>query len=149
MRPEKDISLTPLSLICSLGEFDLDPCGLKSHLTAKNIIELPEDGLKIEWNGKVWLNPPYSNPKPWLEKLALHHNGMALVLNSTDTIWFQELILRKATSIFFLRGRPKFTRKNGSVFGIMRGVVLAAYGSKCDKMLMDFTEPGFYINFDY
>ena len=65
---DKNITLTPLELIANLGEFDLDPCGLQFHKTAKNIITLPMDGLKEPWKGKVWLNPPYSNPSSFLKK---------------------------------------------------------------------------------
>ena len=34
---EKDITLTPLEIINSITEFDLDPCGFKGHKTAKQI----------------------------------------------------------------------------------------------------------------
>jgi len=95
---DKNITLTPLDLISSIGTFDLDPCGLVFHKTAEKIISLPTDGLIEEWNGTVWLNPPYSNPKPFIKKLSEHGSGVALVLNSTDTGWFQEYGLKKATS---------------------------------------------------
>lgn len=43
--------LTPISLIKELGEFDLDPCGHAGHVTAKNLICLPNDGLRENWGG--------------------------------------------------------------------------------------------------
>ena len=83
--------LTPLSLINALGEFDLDPCGFNGHKTAKKIIVLPDNGLAIEWTGRVWLNPPYGrNVNEWLQKLQKHNNGMALVFGRTDVKWFQD-----------------------------------------------------------
>lgn len=133
--PEKDTSLTPLFIVHSLGKFNLDPCGLNFHKTAENIIEWPQDGLNINWNGRIWLNPPYSNPTPWLEKLAIHKNGIALILNSTDTQWFHEQIFDKCDSLFFLRKRPKFLRRNLTEFSIMRGVVLVAYGEENSEKL--------------
>lgn len=142
---DKNITLTPLELIANIGEFDYDPCGLQFHKTAKKIISLPIDGLKEKWEGSVWLNPPYSNPKPFMEKLAIHDNGVALVLNSTDTVWFHEYGLKKATSIFVLEGRPKFTRMDYSKVLIMRGVVLFAYGAVCDLMLQNCKLKGVYI----
>jgi len=54
MKP-KDITLTPLELIKSLGEFDLDPCGFDGHNTAKRYISTTkkEMDLEIKWFGRV------------------------------------------------------------------------------------------------
>jgi hypothetical protein len=142
---KKDTSLTPLDLIQKLGRFDLDVCGIKTHKTADKIIELPEDGLYCDWSGRVWLNPPYSNPSPWLEKMSIHNNGIALVLNSTDTDWFHKYIFNQQSAILFMNGRPKFTRIDGSVFSIMRGVVLVAYGIKNFFLLETSGIDGCYI----
>jgi hypothetical protein len=71
---------------------DLDPCGFPNHPTAKKLILQPIDGLKEQWNGRVWLNPPYGKGvKPWLDKLQQHGNGMALLFGRTDVKWFQGL----------------------------------------------------------
>ena len=142
---DKDITLTPLDLISKLGKFDLDPCGISTHKTATSIISLPNDGLKIDWWGRVWLNPPYSDPKPWLEKLARHNNGIALVLNSTDTGWFQAALIA-ANCMFLLKGRPKFMRLDGSRVSIMRGVVLFAFGESNASDLEVCELEGKYIN---
>lgn len=146
---DKNITLTPISLIEKLGKFDLDPCGLTWHKTAKKIISLPDDGLSIDWVGRVWLNPPYSNPKPFIKKLSEHGNGIALVLNSTDTEWFQEYGLKKANSVYFLKGRPKFTRMDMTPVSIMRGVVLFAYGNYNSEMLKCMSPcdlDGYHVN---
>lgn len=125
---DKDISLTPLGLIRSLGSFDLDCCGLKAHPTSARIIQLPEDGLTQKWEGRVWCNPPYSEPEPWMKKMASHQNGVALVLASTGTRWFQEFCF-SAKGIMFLAKRPKFTRMDGSAFSIMRDCALIAFSA--------------------
>ena len=142
---DKNITLTPLDLISKIGSFDLDPCGLQFHKTANKIISLPDDGLIDEWNGRVWLNPPYSNPKPFIEKLANHGDGIALVLNSTDTVWFQEYGLEKAKGMFLLKGRPKFTRMDMTDVSIMRGVVLFAYGIESNELLKNCQLVGRYV----
>ena len=142
---DKNITLTPLNLISKIGSFDLDPCGLQFHKTANKIIYLPDDGLVEEWNGRVWLNPPYSNPKPFIKKLAEHGNGIALVLNSTDTDWFQEYGLKKANGMYLLKGRPKFTRMDMSPVSIMRGVVLFAYGIESNELLKNCKLFGRYV----
>lgn len=126
---DKDISLTPISLISCLGHFDLDCCGLQTHRTADRIISLPENGLAIEWTGRVWCNPPYSNPKPWIERMYAHGNGVALVLASTGTRWFQDYCFT-ASGILFLSSRPRFTRLDGSRFQIMRDCALVAFSEK-------------------
>ena len=96
-------------------------------------------------DGRVWLNPPYSNPKPFIKKLAEHGNGIALVLNSTDTVWFQEYGLKKANGMYLLKGRPKFTRMDMSPVSIMRGVVLFAYGNDNCKALQNCKLNGYYV----
>lgn len=124
----KDTTLTPLWIIRTLGRFDLDPCGYPGHETADKAICLPNDGLSAEWVGRVWLNPPYSNPFPWMQRLARHGNGIALVLASTDTRWFQECVFAAGAAVLFLDGRPKFLRADGSLVGLMRASALVAYG---------------------
>lgn len=82
---ENDEWHTPKEIIESLGEFDLDPATsletYKLNKSARKIYTIKENGLKQEWNGRVWLNPPYSNPliQQFLLKMAEHNNGIALV----------------------------------------------------------------------
>ena len=111
-----DTWLTPLSIIQSLGEFDMDPCAFPGHLTAKTLLTQPtHDGLQEPWAGRVWLNPPYSDVRPWLEKLSSHPDGgVALLFARTDVAWFHD-VATKADSIFFPRGRIKFLRSNGLI----------------------------------
>jgi hypothetical protein len=130
-----DTTLTPLNLINRIGTFDLDPCGYHGHGTAKTLIVLPDDGLLKDWHGLVWCNPPYSNPRPWLERMSAHDNGIALVLASVETKWFQELVFNKANAILFIAGRPKFHREDMSFVQLMRPTVLVAYGTEAARKL--------------
>lgn len=112
--------LTPKWLLDELGEFDLDPCAAPEPRPwdcAKVNISLPEDGLAVDWGkyGRVWCNPPYgSEGAPFLKRMAEHRCGLSLVFVRTDTKVFQEWILKKAAMIFFLRGRLKFCRVDGT-----------------------------------
>lgn len=124
---DHDTTLTPLSLLNRMGPFDLDPCAFPDHATATNLICWPEDGLQAPWNGRVWLNPPYSDPGPWLARLLTHGDGMALVLASTDTKWFHDYAA-KATALLFIQGRPLFLRNDFTEVGLMRASVLVAFG---------------------
>lgn len=117
-----DVWLTPPYIIKSLGTFDLDPCYLNPDeapwITAKNSYYLPTDGLYQEWEGRVWCNPPYGKETfKWLEKLADHGNGIALIFARTETKGFHKEIWNKADGIFFFEGRLKFYKATGEEGG--------------------------------
>lgn len=109
--------LTPPHILTALGSFDLDPCAAPSPRpwpTAAHHIELPTDGLAAEWSGRVWCNPPYGKEAPrWLEKLAAHGNGIALVFARTETAMFHEHVWQRAHAVLFLRGRLVFCDRTG------------------------------------
>jgi hypothetical protein len=112
--------LTPLSLIQSLGEFDLDPCcpSKMPWRTAKHMNLWPwsgQCGLQMEWEGRAFLNPPYGTETfKWMQKFAIHQRGVALIFARTDTKGFHDHIFGKAKAIYFLKGRVKFHREDGS-----------------------------------
>lgn len=123
--------LTPLNIIHSLGEFDLDPAGKKQHPTAKTIYDLEynEDGLILPWNDRIFCNPPYSNWPLFLKKLSEHNNGIALIFARIETQGFFNYVWYKADSILFIKRRIKFLRLDGSKSsGSTCGSVLIAYG---------------------
>lgn len=90
---------TPKEIIDALGEFDLDPCAPVNPLwqTGKVMYDKNADGLKQEWKGRVWLNPPYSRPliEKFISRMAEHGNGIALLFNRCDSKMFQDIILKK------------------------------------------------------
>ncbi|WP_051047421.1 DNA N-6-adenine-methyltransferase [Nocardia asiatica] len=118
-RPQSRVWLTPPGLITALGHFDLDPCAApepRQWSTAAAHIAPPDDGLASAWHGRVWLNPPYDRTLPhWLAKLADHPGGgIALTFARTDTSWFHDYVLTRATAILFLRGRLHFHHPDGT-----------------------------------
>jgi hypothetical protein len=114
--------LTPLSLIQSLGAFALDPCcppTMPWHTATHMNHWRPGvlSGLDLDWSlyGRVWLNPPYGTETfRWMRKFAQHKRGVALIFARTDTKGFHEHVLTKAKAIYFLKGRVKFHREDGS-----------------------------------
>ena len=130
--------LTPSWVIDALGgPFDLDPCGCDGQCeTAKRIYRLPdEDGLMLPWTGSVFLNPPFGqeNLPRWLNRMALHGAGIALVPARVDTRVWHKYIFRKADMVLFIQGRIQYGRGNGE--DCTRGVsgcgfpsAIAAYG---------------------
>lgn len=135
-----DVWLTPPALITSLGEFDLDPC-CPNNLpwkTAKEFYSLEngQDGLKLPWIGRVWLNPPYSNWVPFLEKLKNHDNGISLIFARTETKGFFDHVWENADSILFLKRRVKFVKADLSSGGSSTAPsILIAYGKNNTKAL--------------
>ncbi len=112
-----DTWLTPPEIIQSLGEFDLDPCSPINRPwdTAKNHYTIDDNGLLHEWLGRVWLNPPYGRElEAWLNRMALHGNGIALIFARTETKAFQEYVFPYANSIMFIKGRLQFYDVKGN-----------------------------------
>lgn len=128
-----DVWLTPPEIIKSLGVFDLDPCSPVNRPwdTAKQHLTEHDDGLLFPWpiDARVWLNPPYSNLEAWLNKIALHGNGIALTFARTETKAFQNYVFPHATSLFFFKGRLFFHDATGKIAASNAGTasVLIAY----------------------
>lgn len=134
---------TPPEIFDALGlEFDLDPCSPgkgKSYVPAKKHYTIEDDGLTSPWAGTVWVNPPYGpHTKVWMEKLADHGDGIALVFARTDVKWFQEHGI-KADLVCFISSRVKFFQgdiaKRGGSPGA--GSMLLAFGEKSAKALLN------------
>lgn len=108
--------LTPPEVLERLGDFALDPCSslVRPWDTAERHLTIADDGLKTEWIGRVWLNPPYSDVEPWLKKMTTHRNGMALLNSNTETQWFYDGIWKAATAVMFFKGRLRFYRPDGT-----------------------------------
>lgn len=142
--------LTPLSIIENLGEFDLDPCSPINRPwdTAAKHYTMEDDGLKQKWEGRVWCNPPYGRETfKWIDKLATHGTGTALIFARTETIGFHEQIWQRAKGIFFFKGRIKFHYVDGTEGGPANAPsCLVSYGEDDTSMLECFDEyPGHFI----
>lgn len=107
---------TPDALYARLDDefaFDLDPCACASNAKCPIFFTPGDDGLQQHWFGRVYMNPPYSQVKRWMEKLVEEllagriELGVALVAARTDTVWFQAAA-SLAREIRFLRGRLTF-----------------------------------------
>jgi len=108
--------LTPLEVVRALGTFDLDPCAAPDHPTAEEcwIPEVVGDGLSMPWHGRVWLNPPYGRTmREWVERLAAHGSGIALIPVATGTKLWQDVVYERATAILYYRHRLNFLRRDG------------------------------------
>lgn len=136
IRHNNDDWMTPRHILDALGKFDLDPATPINRPwdTADRHFSSIDDGLAQNWSGRVWLNPPYSKPEPWLRRLADHGNGVALVFARTDTRWFAEQVWARADALLFIRSRLAFVRadleKSAGGHNAAAPSVLVAYGKR-------------------
>lgn len=130
---KNDEWLTPPEFKKPLGDFDLDPCApiTKPWDTAKHHYSVLDDGLKQDWFGRVWLNPPYGREADkWLDRLAAHGCGTALIFARTETRMFFDQVWGKAQGVLFIEGRLHFHYVDGTRAAANAGApsVLVAYG---------------------
>lgn len=147
-----DSWITPRWLIERLGPFDLDPCASSPQPwpTAAKMIAERENGLLYLWHGFVWLNPPYGRKMSiWLERGALHNDGIALVFARTDTRCFHDHVWPVASALLFIRGRLNFHRPSGELArngGNSGGPsVLIGYGKTAAQRLQNNKNLGAYV----
>ena len=134
-RMAKDEWLTPPYIIRALGCFDLDPCAPinRPWPTAGQHYTIEDDGLRQEWRGRIWLNPPYGRESgKWLARLAQHGQGTALIFARTETaLWFDH-VWPEASAILFIQGRLHFHHVDGTRAKANAGApsALVAYGAE-------------------
>lgn len=150
-----DSWITPRWLIDRLGPFDLDPCACSPQPwpCAANAFTEAVNGLCQPWSGFVWCNPPYGRrTKVWLDRMAEHGNGIALVFARTETAMFHRSVWPHASSLLFLRGRLTFSKPDGSSprSGANSGgpSVLIGYGRLASERLHAAKDLGAFITCD-
>lgn len=129
--------LTPPAVLDALGgwqSFDLDPCApaVQPYPTAKRTYTATQNGLQLPWDGRVYLNPPYSPRllQAFLGRMVAHGRGTALIFARTETDAFFRFVWDEATAVLFLRGRLNFHHLDGARAKANSGApsVLIAYG---------------------
>lgn len=141
-----DVWLTPRWVIDALGPFDLDPCASSPRpwdCAARNLTEV-DDGLAAEWSGLVWLNPPYGQVEVWMQRIAEHGHGIALVFARTDTVWWHRWVFGCADAVLFVRGRLAFCDPGGVAAKHNAGgpSALVAYGPEATRRVRALATAG-------
>ncbi len=119
----------------------MDPCApVKRHWrTAKKHYTISDDGLKQEWSGRVWLNPPFTRYErsKWMEKMSKHNNGIMLIPAACETKDFAKYVWGKCAGMLMMKYRPHFYDVNGKRDIANSGctIVLIAYGKNNFKIL--------------
>ena len=132
---------TPPHVFEKLGlTYDLDPCsppGGIPWIPARAHYTKADNGLHAPWWGRVWLNPPYGRETgDWVQRLADHGDGIALVFARTDVRWWHQAV-PMASAVCFVEGRLTFVAGAGqSAPGNSGGPsALIAYGDECARAL--------------
>lgn len=95
----------------AIYNFDLDVCAIKENAKCGKYFTPEQDGLKQEWSGICWMNPPYGRGiGKWMQKAyESAGNGtivVCLVPARTDTRWWHDYAMKG--QIEFIKGRLKF-----------------------------------------
>lgn len=107
-------------IAAEFGPFDLDPCCRVETAKAPRYFTLDTDGLRQPWRGRIFVNPPYSNPGAWLAKanreIAERRATIvvALLPAATDTGWFHQHVLKVGAELRYYRGRIRFIGWRGT-----------------------------------
>lgn len=92
-----------------------DPCPFNPNFDASR----DRDGLEIPWAWKTFVNPPYSNPKPWVAKaIEEHQMGKTIVMllkHDSSTQWYA--MLKQAGARFLMvEGRLRYGTAKPAAF---------------------------------
>lgn len=116
--------------------FNIDVCAEPTTAKCPTYMTADLDALTQDWStifregGKVWMNPPYSNPAPWIEKAIEQSNKgvfvLALLPADTSTKWFHLLTTTPNVTLVYAKGRIRFllggerqgSPKFGSIFAL-------------------------------
>ena len=124
-----------------LGAIDLDPasCAEANDVVGATVWHgEDDDGLTQEWAGRVWLNPPWSQPlcRRFTAKLIAEPAVTAWVTlthgTATDTAWWQALA-SASKAICTVSGRLDFmSHRSNASGGSMHSVIVCAGGTDLD-----------------
>lgn len=127
-RPRGDEYYTPPEVFEALGlTFDLDVCAPRGGIPwipARRYYSMDDDGLAQPWQGRVWMNPPYSRPRLWAEKFIAHRHGITLI-NQGKSTWYLKLwayadaMAMPFTNLVFVGG------------AVFPPLIFAAFGDEC------------------
>lgn len=118
-----DLHSTPIDFFNAQNEkhgFEIDVCAIAENAKCERFFTQEMDGLKQEWTGVCWMNPPYGRTiKSWMKKAyessLTGAKVVCLVPARTDTAWWHDYAMKG--KIEFIRGRLKFgDAKNSAPF---------------------------------
>jgi len=136
-----------------LGEIDLDPASCpeaQAIVKATRYFTKEDDGLKQEWKGRLFLNPPFNRPllRPFVRKLIHEYRSgrvteaILLATSFTATKLFQEA-MRSSTAICFTNHNIAFIHKTkGQMGNSSTGQAFLYFGKDVEKFARRFRDIG-------
>ena len=136
-----------------MGGIDLDPASSEianRTVKAAKYYTKEDDGLKQEWTGKVWMNPPYAQPliRQFSEAVSERYRSgkideaIVLVNNATETGWFQTMV-KESSAICFPRTRIRFLDMDGNPSGApLQGQAILYFGFDKNVFKNEFSKYG-------
>jgi len=104
-------------------KFTLDPCATHENHKCDKYYTIEDNGLAQSWESeRVFVNPPYADIGKWVEKAykeATKNSAVVVLLipSRTDTKYWHNYIMKSASTIYFVKGRLKFSgTKNTAPF---------------------------------
>jgi hypothetical protein len=138
----------------AMGTIDVDPAStdIANKTVLANIYyDINQNGLKQNWIGNVWMNPPYSQPliADFCLKLKSEivcgntKQACVLVNNATETKWFK-ILISVSSAICFPSGRIKFVDPSGNYGSApLQGQSILYSGINIKRFVFNFKNYGF------
>jgi len=134
-----------------LGHFDLDPASCaeaQRNVQASRYFSVADDGLEQAWEGRVWLNPPYSQPllDQFVTKLIDEVKGqrvteaILLMANKPIITWYKAL--RACSAQCLWNGRIMFEHLSGSTQSAQYGSAVFYFGDRVEEFARRFAQFG-------
>ena len=136
-----------------MGKIDVDPASndiAQEKVKAGVYYTEETNGLDKEWNGNVWMNPPYASPLigQFCERLKEQaqkgniKSACVLVNNATETRWFADLV-SVASAVVFTKGRIRFLDPEGNPGGApLQGQAVVYIGKDPKVFIHEFASLG-------
>jgi hypothetical protein len=129
---------TPKWIFDALGlHFDLDVASPPhpTNVPCDRYYTQADDGLASPWYGRVWCNPPFSKPAPWITRWVEHGNGIAITVMSKSR-WFDDMWRNPDVTAGALPPTLKYV--GGSIF---IPCMIWAIGDTCTTALREAQSP--------
>ena len=135
-----------------MGSIDCDPasCDVAQETVQAGVYYTEEtNGLDKDWDGNVWMNPPYATGliEKFCEKVAEEYmsgnteQAVVLVNNATETSWFKSLV-SCASAVCFPHGRIRFMTASGKAGAPLQGQAVVYFGDNVERFISEFQNIG-------
>ncbi len=134
-----------------MGTIDTDPASndeAQQFIQAKTYYTKETNGLAHEWTGNVWLNPPYSEPLPWVKKLIESFESgtvtsAIILLNTANSPEWSRLLWNSNYTVCLLSKRVQFWRPDRTdAKGTDRDQMIWYLGNDTEEFETEFSTYG-------